>query len=86
MPTAFSPNGDVIHDFFKPVSKDVELRVFQVFYRWGELVYDNPSKAGWDGTYNGKAQDFGVYLYFIEYRFIAGEKIEQLRGNVTLIR
>lgn len=86
VPTAFTPNGDGIHDFFRPVSKDIELQTFQVFNRWGEMVYDDISDTGWDGSYNGEIQGLGVYVYFIQYRFIAGDKIEQLQGSVTLIR
>ena len=87
MPSVFSPNGDDLHDTFKPKSYDIEVEEFQIFNRWGQLIFDDPNgREGWDGTYNGEIQAMGVYVYFIRYRFTGLEESKELKGNVTLIR
>ncbi len=40
--------------------------------------------SGWDGLYNGKAVDLGVYTYLIKVRF--GQREILLKGSVTLLR
>jgi len=69
MPTAFSPNGDGVNDFFYIVvngpsspAKVVSLRIYD---RWGQLMYNNPNPPGWDGYFQGQPQPVGAYVYFI---------------------
>lgn len=66
MPTAFSPNGDGINDFYYPVYFDstIAVREFRVYNRWGQLIHDNPT-IGWDGYYKDKPQPVGIYTYYI---------------------
>ena len=55
------------------------------------LVFDTknipPSNEGlgWDGTFNGKTVNPGVFVYLAEVRFIDGE-VETYSGDVTLVR
>ena len=89
IPTAFTPNGDGLNDVFKLCnSMQYEKLVdFRVFNRWGQLIYENTNdpKKGWDGTYNGVAQDMGVYNYMIIIARPDGTN-KIFKGDVTLIR
>ena len=88
VPSAFTPNGDGKNDIFRIVNqKFVKLIDFSVFDRWGKLIYHNTydAKQGWDGNYNGVAQDMGVYFYSIIVETPDG-KIKSFKGDVTLIR
>jgi gliding motility-associated-like protein len=90
MPTVFSPNGDGKNDLFRPVvsGEPVKVRYFQVYDRWGKMVWkagSNDSKEGWDGTYAGTPAELGTYFYFINIETATGETFQQ-KGDVTLIR
>ena len=87
LPTAFSPNGDGVNDFFRPAYKNEFVAYhLQVFNRWGELVFSSSSpKSGWDGAYKDAAQPMGVYIYKLEYAFY-NEPVKLISGNVTLVR
>lgn len=93
IPNGFTPDGDGINDGFTvfggpAVDRIQELKIFD---RWGELVFDTknipPSNEGlgWDGTFNGKTVNPGVFVYLAEVRFIDGE-VETYSGDVTLVR
>ncbi|OJW77572.1 MAG: hypothetical protein BGO69_11745 [Bacteroidetes bacterium 46-16] len=88
VPNAFTPNGDGKNDIFRPVFKgNMKLIMFQVFNRFGEMVYqtDKPGQ-GWDGIYKGALSDMDTYFFHMKY--ICGEDNKELylKGDVTLIR
>jgi gliding motility-associated-like protein len=70
MPTAFSPNGDGLNDFFRPALQSVDEGDYEflIYNRWGQLVFftTNPS-IGWDGKTNGRPADPGAYQYIVKY-------------------
>ncbi|HLP10297.1 MAG TPA: CotH kinase family protein [Flavobacteriales bacterium] len=87
VPTAFSPNGDGINDFFTVLGKGMKAMEMSVYDRWGEKVWGSSDKdiPGWDGTYKGKKCDQAVYAYQVKVTYLDGsEKIQ--KGNVTLVR
>jgi gliding motility-associated-like protein len=89
LPNAFTPNGDGLNDVFR-VTNAVLYPVFElsVFNRWGEVIYRSDDiRSGWDGTYRGKEQESGVYIWLIRFRkgSVSGEEVT-LTGNVTLLR
>ncbi len=87
IPNAFSPNGDGQNDvYYVEDHNDFTLVSFRIFNRWGELVFEtnDPSK-GWDGTFDGKKQPVGTYVYILEGYGSLGERIFK-RGNITLLR
>lgn len=88
LPNAFTPNGDGKNDVFR-IGKMKYKKVvqFTIYNRWGQEVYNNPwdPNGGWDGTYNGKEQDMGVYFYSIIIESASG-KLRYYKGDVTLIR
>lgn len=88
VPNAFTPNGDGANDRFRLLFTGGidQITVFQVFNRWGKMVYNNENGVeGWDGTLNGDPQPSDVYAYIIEVRTLGGN-IRTFQGEVTLIR
>lgn len=86
IPNAFSPNGDGLNDELRLVDfGQNQLISFQVFNRWGEKVFEtNDPLISWDGTFEGRPQEMGVYVYIIVMR--CGKDIIHHRGNLTLLR
>jgi len=86
VPNAFTPDGK--NPVFIPVNAFVNATdyTFSIFDRWGEKVFEthDPS-TGWDGTYQSKKANEGVYVYWIKYASSKGEDF-QTKGTVTLLR
>lgn len=93
IPNAFSPNGDGQNDVFMLFSGPEVVRInsLKLFNRWGEMVFEqndfqpNDPTVAWDGTFRGKIQNPGVYVYYGEVEYLDG-RIESFKGDVTLIR
>lgn len=91
IPNIFTPNGDDTNEFFNFVTNApdgrVETAAFQVYNRWGQLVYDNDTPStGWDGTFNDNVQPSEVYYYNIQLVGPGGESLGEFQGDVTLVR
>ena len=86
MPNAFTPNDDGMNDLFRiPPMTNLTLKEFSVYDRWGNRIFTTKNQnKGWDGTFNGKKQNTGVYTYFI--KSIINSKEVLLKGNFTLVR
>jgi gliding motility-associated-like protein len=66
LPNAFTPNGDSQNDFFTPTrSCFIDLVEFQVYNRWGGLVFETDDPIlNWDGTnLKGDILESGTYFY-----------------------
>ena len=90
IPNIFSPNGDGINDVITVyTSDDVEtVLAFSIFDRWGNLVFaktDSDPVMEWDGTFNGKPLNPGVFTYKALVRY-SDNQIESRYGDITLIR
>jgi gliding motility-associated-like protein len=86
-PTAFSPNDDGLNDLFEVVNmKKSFIREFNIYNRWGKLVYDNADEAAWNGTFNGAEQPREVYMYTISWESSTGAGLVLKRGTVTLLK
>ncbi len=65
IPDAFTPNGDEHNPTFRVFLYGLaELQDFRIYNRWGELVFKGTDKNGWDGTFKGKEQPVGTYVYY----------------------
>lgn len=86
-PTAFSPDGDGINDYFKPVSYMVKECTVEIYNSTGHLIFKtkNFDTEFWDGTINGRPQPIGVYIWRATGKFITGEPFVT-GGSVTLLR
>nr|MCU0361310.1 gliding motility-associated C-terminal domain-containing protein [Bacteroidia bacterium] len=86
IPNTFTPNNDGNNDKLFVRGLKVEEFYFAIYNRWGEKVFETTDRAvGWDGTYNGKPADVGVFGWYLEAKCQGGESAF-LKGNVTLIR
>jgi gliding motility-associated-like protein len=87
VPSAFTPNGDGLNDVFRGIHPGIErTEFFRIFNRYGKLVFQtNQPMRGWDGTFQGKPQENGVYVWIIKGFDKVGKVVEQ-RGTVTLLR
>jgi gliding motility-associated-like protein len=69
----------------------VEIESFQIFDRWGDLIFSrqhvqpNDKQQGWNGTTNGQDVQPGVYVYQAQIRFADGQS-EAFFGSVTVVR
>jgi len=86
IPNAFTP-GNGVNSEFKIINQGIaSLNYFRIFNRWGNLVFETKDiSEGWDGTFKGQAQPFGVYVYEIQGVTTNGAVINK-KGNITLIR
>jgi gliding motility-associated-like protein/uncharacterized repeat protein (TIGR01451 family) len=93
VPNAFSPNNDGNNDILILYSPgDVQkVKVFRVFDRWGEMVFEQQNFApnypayGWDGRFQGQLMNTGVFIYMAEVLLVDG-RTKIVTGDVTLIR
>ena len=87
LPNSFTPNGDGHNDLFRiPPGVSITLQLFEVFDRWGKMVFfTKDSSEGWDGNFQSIQQPVGTYVYFIKGSLLNGQLIS-IKGTVTLIR
>jgi gliding motility-associated-like protein len=87
LPTAFTPNGDGLNDVAKPYLVGMKgLKSFSVFNRWGNRIfYTTVYGQGWDGRFDGVAQNSGVYVWILEF-YDENNKVRVEKGTITLIR
>lgn len=93
IPNAISPNNDGRNDSFiaygGPAADIIES--LKIFDRWGDLIFERENLSlnnlgdGWDGTFDGKLVNTGVFVYVIDIRFIDGI-VETFSGDVTVTR
>ncbi len=91
VPTGFTPNADGMNDLLLVHGQQgTKVKVFRIFDRWGELLYEIPDfmvndTIGWDGTFRGEPVNAGIYLWYLEVEYIDG-MTEAMKGQTTLIR
>lgn len=85
IPNAFSPNGDGFNDEFLPFNYGMANYELTIYNRWGEVVFSTSTASiGWDGTFEGKVQEIGTYVYVV-----SGSGVDNVQyykqGNFTLV-
>lgn len=90
LPDAFTPNGDGRNDYFHLITDNpnIKLADLVIYDRWGNNIYHaQQNGTGWDGTYNGKPAEMGVYFWYLRYWVLGNNgKYYEQKGDVTLIR
>jgi gliding motility-associated-like protein len=94
-PNVFTPGGpngggynvtSLDNDVFFPYTSGVTDFKFQIYNRWGELIFESMDiNTGWDGYYKGQLcqQDVYVWKAFIK---LNNGKVFNKSGDVTLLR
>jgi gliding motility-associated-like protein len=87
VPNVFTPNNDLVNDFFKPVltftPADYHLIISD---RQGNVLFDTRDfNAAWDGSRNGIPQPQGVCLWFLKVTTPTGKSITRT-GTLTIIK
>jgi gliding motility-associated-like protein len=95
IPNVFTPNqGENNNNIVLIFAKDAQVKKvhsFQIFDRWGEMVFQdknflpNDPAHGWDGRINGKDMMPAVFVYWSEIELIDGRRI-LYKGDITLVR
>ena len=76
LPTAFTPNGDQLNGYYKPIGIDVIDMDYKIFNRWGELIFiGDINSQGWDGTYKDLPVQDAYFFVHVTYSYRnAGKK------------
>ena len=81
VPNTFSPNGDGVNKFFKPVYTGIDTDRYHmyVYDRWGEKIWETDNaEIGWDGRAKGKSiVKNDVYTWLILFYDMKGNKHEK---------
>lgn len=87
IPNAFSPDDNTLNDEFKPSCMGVTDYEFDIFDRWGHVIYHGTDpKSGWDGFIDGLPCPRGVYTWKIVFKNVVTRKTESRVGDVILWR
>ncbi len=91
-PNAFSPNGRGGNEVFYLAGRHrYEMPLFQIFDRWGNLVFQirdgftNDEAFGWNGSILKAYAPNQVYVWYAEIVPKSGE-LQQLSGEINLLR
>ncbi len=87
IPNAFTPNGDGLNDIFRAIPVGIaNTEWFRIFNRYGEQIFQtNQWLKGWDGTFKGKKQPIGAYVWIIKGTDRYG-KVVEMKGTVMLLQ
>jgi gliding motility-associated-like protein len=86
IPNTFTPNGNGKNDVFRITSVAVQSLRLMIFNQWGEKVFETSTpQQGWDGTYKGKQQPIGVYVYAARIVLTDGT-VDNVKGTFNLVR
>ena len=94
IPQGFTPNNDGLNDRFQFDILGATTVSVQIWNRWGELVFSDPSQPnginqsgtyGWDGTFRGQQAAFDTYTYQFDVTYFDGHH-QTMAGTVTVMR
>jgi len=88
IPSAFTPNNDPKNEQFCITGYGVIEDNYELFIynRWGQLVYETTNREDcWDGKYNGKPAETGIYVYIVRYMDLRNIR-RQNKGVVTIFK
>jgi gliding motility-associated-like protein len=87
VPNIFTPNNDLVNDFFKPVLSftpaDYHLIISD---QHGSVLFETrDGNESWDGTKNGNPQPEGICLWFLKVITPSGKSLTRT-GTVTILK
>jgi gliding motility-associated-like protein len=85
VPNAFTPNADTKNDtWLIPALDGYPNCTVLIYNRYGQKIFESIGyKKPWDGTFNGKPQPAGAYVYIIN---TGDEKIKNIQGTVLILK
>jgi gliding motility-associated-like protein len=89
VPNAFTPDDNGNNDYFFPVilGYDTNGYEFQIFNRWGELIFSSTNPAEkWDGKEQGKDPPVDVYVWKLRLKEPESAAHKEFIGHVCLVR
>lgn len=86
IPSAFSPNGDGLNDYFKATGTFIKSFEMYIYDRWGNLIkkLDDIEKS-WDGTFHGYDVQQDTYVYKGTVMDVFGKKTS-IQGQINVVR
>ena len=98
-PNVFDPtSNDPLNATFHVIDKGAYVTVtgMRIYDRWGEVVFDSQRDGtmrnyygantyAWDGTYEGKKQLMGNYIYTASIKINETGEVKTVSGNVALL-
>jgi len=86
-PNSFTPDGDGLNEFWKPVGEGIKSYEAIIFDRWGNAIFTfNQNDNGWDGTVKGTPIQPGVYGWLLNIETEDLPKGYSTMGQVVLVR
>jgi gliding motility-associated-like protein len=84
VPNAFTPNGDGLNDELRATGYGISDIKLTVYDRWGTRLFMGVNE-GWNGSFNGRICQEGLYTWVLEFNSISGMR-KQRTGVVSLMR
>jgi gliding motility-associated-like protein len=86
-PTAFTPNGDNINDYFLPYSESKPISYeLNIFNRYGQNIFTSKNiKTGWNGKWQTEMQNTGSYVWVCKYQF-RNKLMQTKKGSFLLVK
>ena len=87
VPNVFTPNNDMINDYFKPVLSFTPVDYHLVISdRNGRILFETRDfHEEWDGSQRGNSKSGGVCLWFLEVTTPSGKSISKT-GTITIVK
>ncbi len=88
-PNAFTPDGDEFNQTWFLYIDGIDIQQFnlQIFDRWGEVIWESNDPQGrWDGTYQGKIVQDGLYNWILKTKELVSDKKYTFNGYINVMR
>jgi len=88
VPNSFTPvNQDGKNDIFLPIVYGVEKYLFEIYDRWGELIFvTKDTNTGWNGTRGGTLCKQDTYVWMITLFNEVTHREEVHYGHINLLK
>lgn len=86
IPNTFSPNHDGLNDELNITGINIQVLTISIYNRWGAQVFNAKNNNSWNGYFNGKIVDNGIYVCIVEYLDILQNKTFRIAQDVAVIR
>lgn len=86
LPENYLTSGDAVNELYIPKIVGNPLNYsFRIFNRWGKAIFETTDiHEGWNGTFDDKPVQPGVYTWNIQFSCEDGKKNYKLTGSVTV--